>query len=368
MSPSSKARTASVIIGAGAPHASLLAGALTEVYLAGKTFNNVYTSGSGILVGLLYCAPKGVEAPQALEALGTAGVSDAIYRIFPLAYRVFYKQGPFTEAFYRLGAMLQSPRLPRIYNDLVGMWASAITPSTVNYFSKGMCSPCPWINDVIAFDNLKNFTGRFYATAYNITEARPQVFHHKASFGIDQFNACLSYPFIYSPTTIDGDSFYEGATIDPLNLPLYHAALAHHKEAGDPEPGLTVMMDILGSHERALIRTPHNLLDAFGLSIITPIVSLSEAKFELYANEHLAESPATVRLGKMYEYSDDAGHKFLKMAFDIPKKLWPGALDWSHSNLQAMWETGKSIGKKLVADYGDLLPDRAAGSANVRGT
>jgi NTE family protein len=134
MSPSSKSGqqpTASVIIGAGAPHASLLAGALTEVYLAGKTFTNVYTSGSGALVGLLYCAPRGVEAPAALEALGTAGVSDAIYKVFPLAYKVFFKRGPFTEAFYRAGAMLQSKRAPRLYNDLVGLMASALTPSTL---------------------------------------------------------------------------------------------------------------------------------------------------------------------------------------------------------------------------------------------
>jgi hypothetical protein len=365
-----KRKKASVIIGAGAPHASLLAGALTQVYRAGKTFNNIYTSGSGILVGLLFCAPRGVEAPEALEALGTAGVHDSIYQYFPLAYRVFYKSGPFTESFYRLGAMLQSKRMPRLYNDLVGMWASAMTPSTVSWSSKGLCGPCPWVNDVIAFEKLKNFTGRFYATAYNITTRKAQVFHDKKQFGIDQFNACLAYPFIYSPTYINGQAFYEGATIDPLNLPHYHEALGSHHHSGESPPGLTVMMDILGSHGPALIREPRNLLDAYGLSIITPIVSLSEAKFAQYATERLErdKSVKADALGKLYEYREDPEHKFLKMNFRIPERFWPNVLDWSHSNMVNMWQTGLEIGQMLVDEYGEMLPDRASGSANAKGT
>ena len=42
---------AAVVIGAGAPHSSLMAGALCAIWEGGRTFDIIYTAGAGGLMG-----------------------------------------------------------------------------------------------------------------------------------------------------------------------------------------------------------------------------------------------------------------------------------------------------------------------------
>src|SRR5689334_17560370 len=66
------------VLGAGAPHASLLAGALAYLYRYNKTFDIFFTSGGGALVGLMFVAPhKNLgAADSALREVAEFGVAD----------------------------------------------------------------------------------------------------------------------------------------------------------------------------------------------------------------------------------------------------------------------------------------------------
>src|SRR5215470_18599858 len=88
-----------LVIGGGAPHSPLMAGALYALLEAGKKFRVVYTSGAGALVGLLYVAPVGGSPTAALRRVVDLGVADHIYDVFPVGYKAFYKAGPWTRLF-----------------------------------------------------------------------------------------------------------------------------------------------------------------------------------------------------------------------------------------------------------------------------
>jgi predicted acylesterase/phospholipase RssA len=52
-------KTISLVLGGGAPNLTLMAGAVAGLDDAGVEFDVVSTSGAGMLIGLLYAAPKG---------------------------------------------------------------------------------------------------------------------------------------------------------------------------------------------------------------------------------------------------------------------------------------------------------------------
>ena len=82
-----------LMLGGGAPTLTLQSGALAALLDQGVKFDVVSTAGAGMLVGLLYAAPKGMSPRQALEHTREMGVHDAIYEHFPINYKVFHKPG-----------------------------------------------------------------------------------------------------------------------------------------------------------------------------------------------------------------------------------------------------------------------------------
>ena len=52
-------------------------------------FDVISTAGAGMLIGLLYAAPKGMSPRQALENTKEMGVHDTIYDLFPVNFKVF---------------------------------------------------------------------------------------------------------------------------------------------------------------------------------------------------------------------------------------------------------------------------------------
>lgn len=59
--------TIALVLGGGAPNLTLMAGAVTALDDAGVEFDIVSTSGAGMLIGLLYAAPKGGDRAAALK-------------------------------------------------------------------------------------------------------------------------------------------------------------------------------------------------------------------------------------------------------------------------------------------------------------
>ena len=353
-----------LILSAGAPHSPLIAGALCALWDTGKTFDVIYTSGAGALLGLLYGAPKGKKPREALESLVDLGVSDPIYRLLPIGYKTFFKPGPFTQPirhfaqhfkiggrplpylerpvtglghayneWLRLWDTAENGEFKRFYNDLVDLWAAAITPTPLNYWSKGVCDPLPFLEDLVDFGEVSKMPFHFYMNAFSVTErhqtlyankgpAAPRAFRskdyrtrdiplaapnpktkkgrHTVGGGTEESDATKSgmkmhlfynrrkdegirpqdvraafaYPFIYPPVTIDGEVYFEGAGRDPIsfgNLLVDPDEGLVRKDVPDIER--VVLIDILGALDRELLREPRDLLDAFSLSIVAPAVA-----------------------------------------------------------------------------------------------
>jgi NTE family protein len=354
-----------LILSAGAPHSPLIAGALCALWDTGKTFDVIYTSGAGALLGLLYAAPKGKKPKDALKSLVDLGVSDPIYRLLPIGYKTFFKPGPFTgpihklAQFFKIGALpLQRIERPvtglglaynewlrlwdtpqgggfkRFYNDLVDLWAAAITPTPLNYWSKGVCDPLPFLEDLVDFHalNQKNVPFHFYMNAFSVTERHQALYEKGASTQKDyktqdfrtrpftknrsdakrssesglkmhlfynkrggiqpeDVRAAFAYPFIYPPVMIDRHVYFEGAGRDPISFGNLLVEKGVRADVNDIER--IVLIDILGALDQYLLREPRNLLDAFSLSILAPAVAHAQKEISRFyraldeANEDL---------------------------------------------------------------------------------
>ena len=103
-----------------------------------------------------------------------------------------------------------------------------------------------------------------------------------------------------------------------------------------------MIVDILGSLETSLIRPPRNIWDAYVLSIVTPIVSLAKKNLESFRKK----------------VSRQLSKQAITLEFTIPPAQAPYILDWSRSNMSALWDIGYQTGKAFIDDFGDQLPDR----------
>jgi NTE family protein len=333
-----------LVLGAGAPHTPLMAGALTALYEKGKTFDHIWTAGGGALIGLVYRCPKNATPPEALYNLLDMSVADPIFRFFPVDYKVFKKPSPFLHTFQHWTKLMQLPgrtdrpqdRYRRLYNDWVDLWMTVIMPTDLNYYSKGLCAPLPFLEELIDFERLRETEGEFFLNAYNITDHYMQEFR-KDVIDPRHFRAALAYPFMYPPVEVDGKFYSEGAAQDPLNLDRLYALAIDKDNEFNPE--IIVLIDIFASLEDALLRIPRNLWDAYGLSIITPVVSLAKLRLKLFELQHGSDPSIELR----------------RLTFDIPKEHWPYIMDWSYSNMRELWEDGKRAGEKFYDDHGHIL-------------
>lgn len=211
-----------LVLGGGAPTLTLMAGALLALDEEGVEFDVVSTSGAGMLVGLLYAAPKDGDRRAALKKTIHLGVHDDIYKHFPINYKVFYKPGPLADLYYKM-VMPWVQMLPaetneqRLYKDLVHLWAATFSPSAMTADSLGMCAPAPWLEEVVDFEALQKFGPEFYINAWNLRSREMEIFG-KDDISADHFRAALAFPLIYPPFNINGDHYIEGSAMDTLNL------------------------------------------------------------------------------------------------------------------------------------------------------
>ncbi len=380
---------AAAVLTAGAPTSPLMAGALAAIYEENRTYDWIFSSGSGSLIGLSLVAPKGKAPPDALRGLIDLMVADPVYRAIPLDHKVFFKAGPWSELFRRLTPYYQirNPRTPagKVFNDRVSQFISVMAPTTLNYFSKGLCNPNPWIEDFVDFKKLRSFRGDFTVNAYDITKGGMKSFD-KREITADHIRAATACPFIYPPFKLGNSYYYEGADVDPINFPKLKD-LAGVKDLARPIDGngkavqtrlkrvrqkndrvddfellvnlkreriFVVVFDVLGSLERrALIRLPRNLLDAYAISLATPLRSIVLEKINTFKSEIDAlekDPPAPVKV------------EIVK--FKIPERYWPNLIDWTESNAKRLWEIGYARGRALVREHGDKLPRRAGDNAS----
>ncbi len=334
-----------LVLGGGAPNFTLMTGALLAFDEAGVKFDVISAAGGGGGVALTYLAPKGMDRQDALKNSINYGVSDPIYRMVPMNYKVFMKGSRIADLYRKLLSCL--PGYSRVMNqygmtkrqklisDLIQMWAAITTPSTVNFFSQGLCANAPFIKEMVDFDKLKQAEEEVYLNAYCITD------HKMAIFGKDEldyrhFGATLSYPFVYPPTEIDGKLYIEGAATDAFN---FEGLLEH-----DQGVQTVVVFDAFGVE--GYIQSPPNLWQAWGQSLILPLISLT--RHDLFIFEHMLDD-----WNKNHPKRQDV--ELIKVQFDIPTEWLPTALDWSSSNLERMFALGYETGRKFVEAKGPHL-------------
>lgn len=339
------AKTA-LVLGGGAPNATLMSGALVAFAEAGVEFDVISTAGAGALIGLLYVAPAKGTPLQALRKTTEMGVADAIYDHFPVNYKVFQKSGANADLYRRLLAMnplAQSiatqhgdSAMEKLFSDWVQLLFTSACPSDLSPKSLGLCANVPFLEETVDFEALRQIAPAFYINAYNISDRRMENFA-KHQITADHCRAALAFPFLYPPYAIadpqSGEEkfYYEGAAHDCLN----YKALVEN----EPEVKRIVVFDVLGADE--LMRTPRDLYDAWLLSIITPLVEIARDDTKIFEAVH----------NRNHE------RELFKVPFAIPEAHLVEALDWSRSNLETLFEVGYQSAKRyLQGDGRSLLP------------
>jgi predicted acylesterase/phospholipase RssA len=214
------------------------------------------------------------------------------------------------------------------------LWAASFCPSDLNWTSRGLCAPVPFIEQIIDFARIPDIKPHFYLNAYNITQERIDDFS-KDVITPDHFRAALAFPFIYGPYRLNGDQYYEGAVVDCLNF----------KDLTERHDRLRtiVVLDVLGNDK--LIRAPRDLYDSWVLSTVIPLVETAEDDIELFA----------LKYNKGWHRSRGAKADLLKVEFDIPKEDLVKVLDWSASNATRLFEIGYKAGQSFSKAHADKL-------------
>jgi predicted acylesterase/phospholipase RssA len=345
-----KGKTA-LVLGGGAPNSTLIAGALTAFLDQGIEFDVISASGAGVLMGLLYTAPRGCTPREALTRWAEVGVADSIYKMFPVNYKIFQKPGNRASTYRDLlrrpsGAhpllevmTNQFVEASGAWNDWIQLVMSSMSPSDLSSKSLGLCAHLPFIEDAIDFAKVADIEPAFYINAYNTSKRRMKIWD-KSEIEPVHVRAALSFPFLYPPTEIGGDDYIEGAALDTLNLdPFIEGSGPHHADVDT-----LVILDILGDDR--LIRKPRNLYDAWVRSVITPLVKISKSELRLFELEHNTDRATGLPKRRLLK---------LNLMEGIPEHHWPEVLDWSSSNMQLLFDVGYKAGVAFCRQHGELL-------------
>lgn len=328
-------KSTALILGGRAPNSTLMAGALAAFIEEKVQFDVISTSGAGALIGLFYTAPRDASPLEALKNTVNFSISDFIYDMLPVNYKVFNKPGQAADLYRNmvyanpfLTEILSEPPqndFERLYKDMFSLLINTLCPSDLNYSSKGLCANVPFVEKVVDFEKLKTIKQDFYINAYNINKMEMENFSKK-EITPDHFHASFAFPFIYPPYEMNGNYYFEGASVDALN---YKSLVNNH-----PEVDTIVVFDILGTEK--LIRQPKNIYDAWVLSIIVPLVEIARDDTKIFELKY--------NTGKNKR-------KLLKIPFNIPESQWPYALDWSYSNLKTLYDSGYESGKEFIKKH-----------------
>lgn len=340
-----------LVLGAGAPNSALIAGALVAFIDRGITFDVVSTSGAGALVGLLYACPNGGNPKEALTRWPDVGVHDQIYNWLPANYKVFMKPGV-AASMYR-GALSTSPFTKPLFdlfsdNSATGLWADAarlffacLSPTDLTAGSKGLSAHMHFAEDAIDFDALRTIDPDFYISAYNLSDRKMEVWG-KDMITAQTLRAAFSYPFIYSPCSIGGSEYIEGAALRPLN---FDVLLSEDADSSGRHSDIdsVIVLDVLRSEK--LIQSPRNLHDAWVRSIMVPLGQAARNELELFqlknANTRNGNPPRKILVPDL--------------TASIPDDYWPKVIDWSSSNMHFLFDVGYAAVIRFCNDMAEDL-------------
>ena len=133
-----------IVLNSTAPAMTLMSGAMLAFAEEDVEFDTISTTGAGGLIGMLYLAPKGKTRVEALKELPNLFVSDWLYRLCPVNFKMFHKYGSIRRAVLEApqGFAADSPSSPtirselkRFFNDWIQLWATILTPSSYQFLT-----------------------------------------------------------------------------------------------------------------------------------------------------------------------------------------------------------------------------------------
>lgn len=342
-----------LVLSGTAPAMTLMSGALIAFAERDVRFDVISTTGIGALIGMLYLAPRGNKTPaEALRELPNLFVSDWLYWLFPVNFKVFYKNGPLARRAFALRKEL--PKIPvepddparvkRFLNDWMDLWATALTPPSFDSVRKGMMGHVPLVEDLVDFGKLRQSPTRFYVNTFSLVSRKVRIFDNHRNidpYGIDAdvYNAAQAMFALFEPVRIPGDVLTIGATHDPTGL---QAVWMHERAQG--LDGVLALDPIA----RSFWRSPDNVYDAFQLMLMNPIAAAQESMLGLYAG-------IANRLGTLTaQQQRDLGGPLPPLRFipmDVGNPHPADVLKWTHENAMKMQKIGYEAAKPVA----DLL-------------
>jgi predicted acylesterase/phospholipase RssA len=337
--PSAQPSRIGVLVSGGAPNLHLAAGALCAFYQHGIRFNLIGTAGAGALPALLYTVPKNGDSVASLRSTVYINIHDLIYSVIPDNFKLFFKRGPWTEAFWRLGRSLphfalipqdrQHSGLRRLFNDSVDLTVAALTPTSLWYGSSSVCTRAGVIDDLVDWEALANHPTRFFLNAFDLGALKLTTFNN-GTLRPESFYAALAMPWLYEPTVVDNRMYTEGAAHDPSGLEALWETL---DVGGNPPIDMLIALDTVVTD---LWIDPENVHEALELAVMDPIVCLSEYVLALYS-----------RLEVRLEEKGIPAPKIYYVPFPIQAHDARRILDWSYSNAVSLWDIGYNAAEKF---------------------
>ena len=287
----------------------------------------------------------------------------------------------------------------RLYNDLIDFAAAVVTPSFLTPSSQGLCEPLPWLEEIVDFKKLRDWPGELHIPAYSISGERdrrniqefcsnPKVVRRWRAdmtgrklmlIDADAVRASLASPFIYPPVRVGGDPdpYIEGAYEDPYNEEAFLNELgASIRQKADPSASgrapprdrrparinrisNLLILDLLSTREMqmALMGEPFNLWDAYGQSILTPIVA--HAKVERYKiKQDIAAFNKAIRkrVNEAVEQVRRSGiepdeiEEEINVMPTVEFGVKPNnrIMEWRYSNLKWLFDRGRETGFRYL--------------------
>jgi hypothetical protein len=303
----------------------------------------------------------------------------------------------------------------RLYNDMVDLWFSALTPSTLSSKSLGMAAPLPFLEKLVDFDLLDSRIkdldvedpetkekkhAHLCVNAYNMTrDARERPDRRKKREDVagvlpararpgagrvkrkceheDDLEKVMEY--FVAPSDRLGESHRSDQSprpdhivFHPLNAKGIRAAFSmpfiyppaqikddYYSEGADHQPINFNRIDKVGEFPFALIDVLAQLEDHLVRkprdlwdSYVISIMTPVVALAKAQIEEFKEDNP------KCDECSDHWNGDMLTARWDVPPEAQPFVMDWSYSNLTTLFRVGQETGRKFVEKYEKRLYDR----------
>jgi NTE family protein len=321
-----------IVLSGTAPAMTLMSGAMLAFDEMGVDFEVISTTGAGALIGMLYLAPRGASRTKALEELPNLFMSDWLYKVCPINVKIFHKYGALAQKFYSLRKSLpqidvdaKDPApFKRLVNDWLHVWATALTPPSLETSSKAFMSHVPLVEELVDFAKLEASQTRFYVNTFSLWTKRLRYFDNqgnKPGVGLvntDIYNAVQAMFMLFEPVRIPGDLLTTGATRDPTAL---QAIWTH-------ERGLKRVLT-LDPVSDAAWRMPRGANDAFQLMLMNPVAALQELTLALYAVFEESLSESRLQLPRLDH-----------IPVEIPPSEQATMWQWTHGNALKLQQIG----------------------------